>query len=134
MIISYIYIQDIDCELWEKVLLNMKTIFIYIHFNIDCLQGVLERDEKIKEAREEALSIQRSLEDQLSDEKAAHQDLQVVIQKAVPILNGLVFFFKLSLFTEFSSKFLFIDLYFFSKVIFQYFFNNACTSLSSSIC
>ena len=40
-------------------------------------QGLVERDEEIKKTREEALKTQRSLEEQLNEERAASQDIQV---------------------------------------------------------
>lgn len=42
-------------------------------------QGLVERDEEIKKAREEALKTQRSLEEQLNEERAASQDIQVCV-------------------------------------------------------
>jgi len=39
----------------------------------------LERDEEIKRAREEALKLQRNLEEQIAEERAVTQDNQVCI-------------------------------------------------------
>lgn len=38
---------------------------------------MLDRDEQIRAAREDTLKVQRTLEEQLAEERAAHQDLQV---------------------------------------------------------
>ncbi|XP_070198523.1 leucine-rich repeat and coiled-coil domain-containing protein 1-like [Littorina saxatilis] len=45
-------------------------------------EGVLERDEQIRELREEMLQTQRSLEEQLSEERAALQDTQELLEEA----------------------------------------------------
>ena len=37
-------------------------------------QGLVERDEEIKKAREESLRLQRSLEEQLASEQSINQD------------------------------------------------------------
>ena len=40
-------------------------------------QGLVERDDQIRELREEMLNVQRTLEEQISEERAALQDTQV---------------------------------------------------------
>ena len=41
------------------------------------LQGLIERDDQVRKAREEALQSNRDLEAQLAAETSANQDLQV---------------------------------------------------------
>ena len=43
------------------------------------VQGLVERDETVRSAREGALQAQRELQEQLSAETVANQDLQVRI-------------------------------------------------------
>ena len=43
------------------------------------LQGLIERDEQVRKAREEALQTNRDLEAQLAAESSANQDLQVCL-------------------------------------------------------
>lgn len=45
--------------------------------SFDKFQAVVERDEEIRKAREEALKIQRELEEQLATESAVNTDIQV---------------------------------------------------------
>ena len=42
-------------------------------------QGLVERDDQIRELREEMLNMQRTLEEQISEERAALQDTQVSV-------------------------------------------------------
>ena len=43
-------------------------------------QGLLERDGEVKKARDEALKIQRALEEQLAEDRSARQDAEVRVQ------------------------------------------------------
>ncbi|XP_076470668.1 leucine-rich repeat and coiled-coil domain-containing protein 1-like [Babylonia areolata] len=45
-------------------------------------EGLVERDEQIREGREETLKVQRNLEDQLNEERAALQDTQELLEEA----------------------------------------------------
>ncbi|PVD20789.1 hypothetical protein C0Q70_18950 [Pomacea canaliculata] len=44
-------------------------------------EGLLDRDEQIRAAREDTLKVQRTLEEQLAEERAAHQDLQEALEE-----------------------------------------------------
>ena len=46
-------------------------------------QGLVERDDQIRELREEMLNMQRTLEEQISEERAALQDTQVSVSVCV---------------------------------------------------
>ena len=48
----------------------------------EILQGVVERDEAIKKARDDVLSRQKDLEQQLNDEQLLYQELQEKYDKA----------------------------------------------------
>ena len=50
---------------------------IWIVLSVFFPQGVEERDEEIKKCRQDNLKLQRSLEDQLSEERTNNQDMQV---------------------------------------------------------
>ena len=54
-----------------------------MHYIVDLshLQGLVERDSEVKAAREEAIQMQRGLEDQLATEQATSQDLNEQVER-----------------------------------------------------
>ena len=57
-------------RLYVRIYKNVILIFVLI-------QALIERDEQVRKAREEALQSSRDLEAQLAAESSANQDLQV---------------------------------------------------------
>ncbi|XP_077864589.1 leucine-rich repeat and coiled-coil domain-containing protein 1-like [Saccoglossus kowalevskii] len=52
-------------------------------------EGLIERDAEIKEARDDSIKMQKSLEEQLSEEKITNQDLQDSVERLTERKEGL---------------------------------------------